>query len=316
MSVSPAEFAKSTARRPDGGRALSRHPHASPILPGPHPERVVVCWLLPDVFPRVRAALLEQGLQAVPTPTDEMPTNTPRRQVVGMIYDLGVTGNQNAVDVIYRLWSLYPGRPVLLCYEPNVATASLVGQLARLRGVVAWARVSNPTDEARQLGKLAGELFASAPSLRLRALLNEMHPKMPIAPFATLEALLDRLEQGGDGAPMVSELARKAGFNLWQVRHACRIASLPAPQLLVEWVTLIYVIALADRDNKSVARAAADAGVTEKHIRTLRARLLPEIQRLSRSLAHGVLPHAIAKFAEACGLPDDRAAAAAEHLLR
>lgn len=130
-----------------------------------------------------------------------------------------------------------------------------------------------------------------------------------------MDALLERLEQGGDGPPAVAEVAGRAGLRTWVVLRACRAAKFPASERVIEWVTLIYVIAVAQAERLSIARAAARVGVSGKYIRSLRASLLPETPRLTGALATDVLAHAIARFAEACGVPREQATAAAERLI-
>lgn len=196
---------------------------------------------------------------------DEAQTMARRPHVVSMIYDLAAPTPEAAVDTVYRWRNIYPRRPLLLYYPPSVATAGLVGQLGHLPGVIAWAQAPNLADEGGQLGRLVRELLARTPDLLIRTLMNAIRPTVPAAVTTFLDALLNRLERGGEGVPTLSDLADQRGFQSWRVRRACLSTALPTPELLIEWVTLIYVIALADWDGQSIARAGEGGGLRQVH---------------------------------------------------
>jgi AraC-like DNA-binding protein len=162
---------------------------------------------------------------------------------------------------------------------------------------------------------LVRELLAHAPEQLIRALSNIVHPVAADTIRVFVDLLLERLDYGGDGAPVVSSIARGAGLSTRVVRRACRAVGLPTPERLVEWVTLIYAIALAQWESVSIARAAARIGVTDKYVRGLRALLLPDIPRLDAAVARDALSLAMIRFAEVCGLGSEQAVAASEQLM-
>jgi len=278
-------------------------------------QRLVICCIADDVlFGLVSGTVAEEGLVAVRCTEDEVPTIAPEANAVAMISELGAQGAEITLGIVHRWRKLRLRRPVLLYYRPDVEAAGVVGQLAQLAGVLAWARDPNPTEERHQLACLVREILSRTPAILVRALINAIRPMAGVAVSSFVDALVDRLERNGDGAPLVTEVAARADVKVWVVRRACRRAKLPLPERLIEWLTLIYVITMADWESVSVARAAATIGVSDKYIRRLRASLLPGIPQLRGALSGGLLATAVRMFAEACGLPHEQATAAAERL--
>lgn len=204
---------------------------------------------------------------------------------------------------------------MLLYYRPTMEVAPLVGELATLGGVVAWAQTPNLLDESRQFAQLTRQMLSRVPHLLVRAVLDTIRPAAPAAVGMFVDALLYRLERREGGAPGVADVAARSKLKPWAIRRACRVSSLPTPEPLIEWLTFIYVVALADWERTSIAQAAARVGLTEKYMRGLRVHLLPQVSRLAGTLSEYILTRAIMGLAEACGLQRVEASAATQHLM-
>lgn len=278
-------------------------------------ERTVICCLADDaLFNRVSSALAGQGLQTVRWTHADEATAARLPDGVALIHDLDAPGGGIAADTFHDWRSAHPGRPVLLYYRPTMEVAPLVGELATLGGVVAWAQTPNVLDESRQFAQLTRQMLSRVPHLLVRAVLDTIRPAAPAAVGMFVDALVYRLERREAGAPGVADVAAEAGVRPWAVRRACRAARLPTPEPLVEWLTFIYVIALADWERISITQAAITVGLTEKYMRGLRVHLLPQVSRLAGTLSEYILTRAIMGLAEACGLQRVEASAATERL--
>lgn len=278
-------------------------------------EKIVICCLGDEAFSRVSSAAPGLGFQFVRSSRDEVRKTPNRPNVVAMIYDLEAPSPEIAADIIQHWRSVYPTRAILLYYRPSAYVAQLVGAVGHLPGVVTWAQTDSSPNERHDLARLLRALLSRTPELLGRALVNAIHTSASATVKVFLEALIDRLERDGAGAPAVSQVASRAGLKTWAVRRACRAARFPTPERLIEWLTLIYVIACAEWQRISIARAAGSVGVSDKYVRKLRASLLPEIQRLTGSAARDALAQAILRFSEECRLPPERAAALAKQLV-
>ena len=130
-----------------------------------------------------------------------------------------------------------------------------------------------------------------------------------------METLLARLEAAEPGAPPIEQLARRAGFTPWGLRRACRKASAPNPERLVEWLTFIYVLQLARQEMLSVAGAAQRVGLDERYVRQLRAKLLPDFPELRKPVIPHAVTHAVMRLREECGLSRDQATGAVRRIV-
>ncbi len=276
--------------------------------------KTALCCIADDaVFHRVQHAASAARLRPVRIPTESLLVSA-QEDVVVLIYDLSHPAPEVATDVVRTWHGLHPRHPVLLYHPATIAAAALIGQLTPLPGISARIQMPGLADEERQLARQLSELVSRGPELLVRAVLNVVRPtaSAPIRVF--VEALIEELARKRAGAPEVRAIAARGNLKPWVVRRECRAANLPPPERLVGWLTLIYVVALAAWEHLSIVEAAAKAGVTDRHIRKLRATLLPEIERLTGTRAPAVLPQVIARFAEASGLSSERAAVAAEKL--
>jgi hypothetical protein len=167
--------------------------------------------------------------------------------------------------------------------------------------------------EERELAALFKELVCCGPQLIVRAAVGAVR-RIPPAIDAFVEEVLDRLKKGGVGAPEVGTVAKRAGLKPWEIGRACHAINLPTPERLIEWLTIMYVVSVADCEGLSVAKAAAEAGISPRHIRKLRASLLPGVQRLARRTVGAVLPEIIRLFAVECGLDRDQAAEVSQQI--
>lgn len=271
-------------------------------------ERFVICCIARhDIFARVEQVCSEQGLRALLLTEPKLPT---LRHVTALIHDLECPGSPAVLDIVHGFRRLYPSRPILIYCRPTTVAAGLVARLSDVPGTANWNQRPDSTEERLLLGRVLRSLVSRVPELAIRTLFNFMRPgaARPVAMF--LDALLDRLEDGGDGAPQVAEIAWRSGFKPWIVRRACHVESLPPPDRLIRWVTLIHTIARAELEKVSVARAAGKTGLTDKHIRNLRSSLVPELSRLTGTGAHDALALTVMRFAEVCGLAHEHVNAA------
>jgi hypothetical protein len=276
-------------------------------------EKVVICFFADDAaFARVKSACAEEGLRAVRSTQGD---GSDLVDIVAMIHDLECSEPSTPLEAVQRFRQLHPRRPILLYCRASKATAGLVGRIGSLPGVAACIQTAHLPDERIVFGRLMRELISQTPQFAVRSLINAVRPSAGAAVDGFVDALLDRLEEGGEGVPLVSIVAARAGLRSWVVWRACHSAGLPAPERLIAWIILIYVIALAESDGQSIARAAAKVGVSDKYIRQLRASLLPDVLRLTRAVARHALTHAVVRFAEVCGLSPHRAASVAQGIV-
>ncbi len=270
-------------------------------------RRVALCLIQDDaVFQRVSRAALAAGLAPVRAKAHDERTAADQSNAALMIYDLEGVEAQAASDIV-RLWRrLHPRLPVVLYHRGGLANTAQVGRLTNLARVSARMQVPGLVSEERELAALFNELVCCGPELIVRAAIGAVR-RTPPAIDAFVEGVLDRLKGGGLGAPEVGKVAMRAGLKAWEIGRALRGAKLPTPERLIEWLTLMYVVSLADCEGWSVAKAAAQAGASPRHIRKLRASLLPGVPRLARRTAGAVLPEIIRLFAVECGLDRDDA---------
>src|SRR5574341_646946 len=280
-------------------------------------ERIVLCWLADDAaFGRVRSACATLRLRAMRISQNNAGKAEPSASVVLLVVDLESAEPWAALDIVHHLRASHPSRPLLAYFRRTQVTAGLVARLTRLSGVATWAQLANDPDDVRNLGRLMRGLLGQTPALVIRTLTSVLLHGVPgDRLWAFVDALLARIEQGEQGAPVVAEVAERARLKPWVLRRACRAVSAPTPERLTEWLMFIYVIALAESQRLSVARAAATVGVTEKYMRQLRASLVPEIPQLRGSLAHYALTHAIMRFAEECGMSEVQAVDVVRHVV-
>lgn len=278
--------------------------------------RTALCLIAEDgLFNRVRRAILAAGLLPIRAAGHDVRTAGGQPHVAVMIYDAEGRDLETMIDTVRQWRRVYPGRPILLYHPATPAASTLVGRLTPLPGVSARARVPGLSSEEQQLTNLLKALAVWGPELVVRGVIGAMRRIMPVPVEAFVDALANRLETGGTNAPQVSKVAKGAGLTAWAVSRACRKARLPTPEHLIQWLTLIYVIALAEWEHLSIAQAAARVGVADRYVRKLRASLLPDVGRLTGTVAPEVLPDAIMRFARACGFTRDEAAVLAERLI-
>lgn len=277
--------------------------------------RIVLCHVADDAaFNRVNQAIIDAGLQAIRLGVPSQEPVAIEARVVAIVYDLHGPDPEASVDVVRRWRRLHPKVQVLLYHAPTAAAAGLAGRLGQLPGVAARVQVPGLPGEERQLAKLLTELVSSGPGLMVRAIVTVLCPRAPAPARVFIESLIDRLEQGGIGAPEVRNVADQGGTKPWRVARACHAAQLPTPERLIEWLSFLYVVAAAEWERVSIAKAATTVGVSGRYIRKLRASLLPDVARLTGAVAPDVLPHAIMRFGQVCGLSQEQATAAANRL--
>ena len=215
---------------------------------------------------------------------------------MALVHDLSDADSDEAGDLLLRWRRQHPGCPILLYYPSGSRYARLAGRMSLLPGVAGrLQRPGNPGEET-ELAAFLREFLRGRPELRIRAVLADLRPEVPRVAMALIETLLTRLQRGYGGAPQVDDLARTAGLSVPAVRQACRLAGLPGPSRLVRWVTLIYILALAEGQGLSIAWAADRADLADSYARKLRRALIPEVQRLTGAL----LPAAVALFRAEC----------------
>jgi GNAT superfamily N-acetyltransferase len=219
-----------------------------------------------------------------------------------LIYDLHAPGTAKPRDIVRAWRSRHPNCPVLLYHAQTPDHAALLADLAS-PGTVAWPR--EPASEAhlRALTSALRHAVAQRPRLLIQALLLALRPDTSPRIRAFLAALSDRLDSGAAGAPQIATLAAQAGCTPWQLRRECRRGRLPAPERLVEWLTLIYVLGLASMEQLSVAAASRRAGLGTKYLQRARQRLLPHAVAARGGSASDALAQAVQHFARSLGAP-------------
>ncbi|GBD31160.1 hypothetical protein HRbin33_00108 [bacterium HR33] len=279
-------------------------------------DRPVLCCLPQETFDLIERTLAKEKIRAVHT-TERTLLATPREPALAaMIYQPRRDDLHTGLLVVEHWTNLYPNRPLVLCFPgPIGGRADSLSSLNHFSGVLAWMTDAEVSPQgAAEIAAVVARLLAMAPEFLVRALVKLVSPQLTPAVTAFREALLDRLRTGGTSAPTRSTLAAASQFPLWRIQRACRKAGLPPPERLVEWLTLIYVLARADWEEISIARAAAHSEISDKYLRGLRSRLLPGVPRLSARQAGDILVRAIVTFAQEAKLPAERAGEIAERL--
>jgi hypothetical protein len=280
-------------------------------------DHIALCCLTDEVvFAQVRRACASLKLHAVRLPLSVALSPKAAPRVALLIYDLEGSPPRVALDVVHRLRSLYPSRPLLAYVKPGRLAAGLAARLGRLPGVTTWAQLPDAPEDVDTLRRLLRGLIAQAPDLLIRTLTAVLLHQSPARMlWRFVDALLARLAQGEPGAPPVADIVERAKPHARALRRTCRAARAPGPERLTEWLTFIYVIATAEWEGVSVARAAATVGVSARYVRQLRASLVPEIPALRGTLAHYALTHAIMRLGEECGWSPQQAAQAAGRIV-
>jgi len=232
-----------------------------------------------------------------------------------LVYDPAGAPAEEARRALGRWQARCPARPVLLYCSPRTVDTRLLAELASLPGVVAYLRQDPSAEAVHHLATLLRSLLAQRPGLLLSALLAGLRPNPSARLQAFVAALVQRLAHGGPHAPTVRSLATEAGLTAWQLRRECRGAHLPNPERLVEWLTLLYLLALAAGERISLARAASRASLSAKYLRQLRRRLLPGIPVLRGQPAGELLTFALDHFARSVGLAPEHRARLVAHML-
>jgi hypothetical protein len=280
------------------------------------PDRLILCCLPQATFSLIERTLFKEKIRAVHT-TERALLSAPREPTMAaMIYQPRRDDLHTALLVVRHWMNLYPNRPLVLCLPgPVGGRADTLSSLNHFSGVIAWMTDAEISAQgAAEISSVVARLLAREPEFLVRSLVRLVSSQpTPVVTLLT-ETLLDRLREGGTSAPMPSTLAAASHFPLWRLQRTCREAGLPPPQRLIAWLTLIYVLALADREEISIARAAARSQISDKYLRSLRSRLLAGVPRLSARQAGDVLARAIVTFAQEAKLPADRAREIAQRL--
>jgi len=283
----------------------------------PSAARLALCCIADQAtYTVVARACTAAGLTPMPAGFRELATPPAASTPEILIYDLHTMPGANPRDLVRSWRARYPRSPVLLYCSGEAEHVGLAAELGLWRGIVVWPRQPGGQDPIQGLARLLHYLTAPQPSQLVYALLESLRPNASPKIQAFAAALLDHLAQGGEGAPSISGLAAKAACEPWQLRRACAAARLPSPEHLVEWLTLIYVLALADREGLSVTEASRRAGLDRKYIPGLRSRLMPEVSTFRGRTARDLLAEAVGGFAHTLGLRSGRRAALLSHVLR
>ncbi len=263
------------------------------------PQRVVICCLPHQALEQLQSAFAQRGMPIAQISEAAFLTLPREPGIAAMIY-WPATGDLKTASLVLSRWStLYPDRPLVLCLPgPMAQRVRMLSSVGHSSPVVLWLAEGGISERgATAIATVVAQLLARAPEFLIRALVDLTSADSLADVTALTETLLDRLRTGGTDAPTPSALAARCDLPLRRLQRACRRAGLPPPQRLLEWLTLIYVLAAADWEGMSIAKAAASSGISDKHLRHLRSRLLPGAPRLSASGAGDVLARAIVGFA-------------------
>ena len=280
-------------------------------------DRIALCCLGDDAaFGRIQSACASLKLHAARITPAELTTKPLSGAVALFVYDLKCPEPQAAFDLVQQFQLCYPICPVFLYYRRTPVAVGLAGRLGQGLGVITRIQLPGTPDEVGELVRFIRRLVMHTPDVLFRTLtrvLLHQSPRDPIGRF--VEGLLARFEAAEPGAPPVEQMARRTGLTPWRLRRACRNAPAPNPERLVEWLTLIYVLQLARQEALSVAGAAKRVGMDERHVRQLRARLMPDFPALRRPLIPHAVTHAIMRLGEECGLSRAQATGAVRQIV-
>ena len=198
---------------------------------------------------------------AVPLPRPSPPA--------ALVYDLS-PWDSAAVAYLERRVHEAKRIPILLYLPPTGAAFAALSRVPRS----AYLGVQIHARDAESLGHLraaATELVLAIPRVRILRVLTDAVPTLSNTALLFGQRVLRGL--GAGQRPTVASVARGLGLSSRTLQRRLHADGLPAPKAFLDWLTLLYVQAVAESRQVTAARVAALAGITSNDLYRIRRRL-------------------------------------------
>lgn len=224
------------------------------------------------------------------------------QKFAGLIYDLA-PWNASVVPLLGTLRQTHPTLPILL-YAPSRPEVSRV--LLQLReSDLTGLRVEHQGHAGRSLAALRVHvqwLLAAVHAARVTHLVQLLLPDMPGRARGYVQNILDHIADSSESQPLsVGAVVAGSTTPLRTLQHSLGSAGLPAPKMLLDWVTLLFATLSADASRRTTMAVAHDFGLDTQRIGRLRRRLLRE--SMGDVGPAQEFDMTFLAFAEACSIP-------------
>ncbi len=218
----------------------------------------------------IARSLTEQRVRAVPVRVEDLLRQSRDARVEGLVYDLAPWTTMAWHGFRY-LTDGRPELPVLLYLPPTGSAFAVLGELPNTDRV----RIQVQGRDAQSLQSLKSSvswLITSSPRLEVMALIRLTVSKLPSTAYLFAHQVLIML--GAGCRPSVFSVARTLGVCSRTVERRLAHAHMPPPKRLLDWITLLYIGAVAVSTHKSICQSATSVGLSSNDIYRIRRRLL------------------------------------------
>lgn len=260
--------------------------------------RSVVCSLATAEARRLVSRILhDEGAYPVTVSVDSFGAREARRPCVAVVCDLSPWDD----DALGRLDALRDERPDLpiLVYIPRRFTSLTLQSEFRRRPNLFVRVQAHGAEEERGLRRDIKRLLAAVPADQLMMIVSRILPHASHTIVAFMRGVLERL--GPTRKVTVLNTAAAIGISGRTLERQIRAEGLTTPKELMDWLTLMYIVFIAERSGRSVAHAAKAVRHNSNDLYRLRRRLGVEPPSAGDQFVEVVLA-----FAERCGVPDGR----------
>lgn len=228
-----------------------------------------------------------------------------RRPHAGLVYDLA-PWDTTATAAVIGVRQDFRTIPIFLIVPSHPLAAELLlqcGALPCVHGVL-----HSPATAAR-VREGVEMLLAHAPTKLVSHLLRALFPGIPEHVTTYAMQVVEELEEERD-AVRVGRLFDALSITARVAERAFSQAELPSPKRLADWVTMLVIAMAAERGRSTLADAARYYGYNSNEFYRLRQRLLPTDLQTLEARASQAFDLTLLAFADACGVPRERAMAA------
>lgn len=245
-------------------------------------ERVAYC-VAEEMRQAVAAALRLGNFEPVGVSLpDTLSALLEDQHCVALVHDLHPWDLSGARE-IEEVRREHPGLPILV-YAPNrVGIADLLLRCACLHGVRAELQQTFSAREADRLRSLIVSFIDDGARARVLQMIQSVDPDAPTRAWTFIDLALRTMgRQTTTERLTVAQLANRLGVSQRTLERSWRIAALPPPKELLEWLALLLSGLLSAQSGITVARAARKLGLDSQQLYRFRQRLLPDVLRSAR----------------------------------
>lgn len=268
--------------------------------------RSVVCSLATAGARRLVSRILhDEGAYPVMVSVESFGARDARRPCVAVVCDL-TPWDEEAFGRLDDLREARPDLPILV-YIPKASTSLTLQSEFRRRPNLSVRVQGNGAEEERGLRRDIRRLLASIPADQLMLVISRILPHASPTIVAFIRGVLERL--GPTRKVTVLNTAAAIGISGRTLERQIRAEGLTTPKELMDWLTLMYIVFIAERSSRSVAHAAKAVRHNSNDLYRLRRRIGVD----PPSSGDQFVPVVLA-FAERCGVPDGRARTAIRNI--